>query len=326
MDLFQKNAEFREYQLPVAASTVKPVFDLKESAITRGTYRDNLKTLAPQFWFPYADSDKGEYGVTISGGDAVMDFPEYNATLFYNTKEQEVLGNLAVELNFFAPFQSTLTLSKTVDKEEMDWTFLYPVLNRLSPGLSQLAVGTSLIKDEDYKGVGVTPFVKLGFQYPRSNLNLLISSPQSRLPNDDNRSGFYATASGKQYFGENEIHLMAKYLDDPQNPDEVFDKIRGYDDELDAKKGKMFTLEYSRPLFQIHNGLWNPSLYFENVYGTIFTDQALPDGGGRQSSWGAELHLETKLLYGFLPLDWGGRYVHNREGDNRYEIFVKTEL
>jgi hypothetical protein len=325
-DLFQKNAEFREYQLPVAPLTVKPVFDLKESEITRGAYRDNLKTLAPRLWFPMIDTDADEYGVRISGGDAVMDFPEYYATLLYNTKEQKVLGDLAVELNYFAPFQSTLTLSRTVDEDEMEWMFRYPLLNRLSPGFSQLAVGAGLIKDEDYKGVGVTPFVQLGWQYPRSKLDLQVSGPQSRLKNDENRSGFYATANWNYYLGENQIHLMAKYLDDPKNPDAVFDEIRGYDDELDAKKGKLFTLEYSRPLFRIHNGLWNPSLYFENVYGTLFMDRALPDHGERQSSWGVELHLETKLLYGFFPLDWGGRYTHNREGDNRYEVFVRTQL
>jgi hypothetical protein len=55
-------------------------------------------------------------------------------------------------------------------------------------------------------------------------------------------------------------------------------------------------------------------------------DGALPDIGERQSSWGVELHLETKLLYGYISCDWGGRYAHNREGDNRYEVFVKTEL
>jgi hypothetical protein len=325
-DLFQKTATFREYQLPVAPPTVKPVFNLKDSEITRGTYRDNLKTLAPRFWFPVIDTDKDEYGVLISGGDAVMDFPEYTAKLLYNTKEKEFLGDLAVELNYFAPFQSTLTVSRTIDEDEMEWMFRYPVLNRLSPGLTQLAVGASLIKDEDYRGVGVTPFVQLGFQYPKSNLNLLVSSPQSRLKNDDDRSGFYAKADWNQYFGKNQIHLMAKYINDTKNPDEIFDEIRGYDDELDAKKGKLFTLEYSRPLFGIHNGLWSPSVYFENVYGTLFMDQAVPDHGERQSSWGVELHLETKVLYSFLPVDWGGRYVHNREGDTRYEVFVKTEL
>jgi hypothetical protein len=326
MDLYQKTAEFREYQLPVAPATVKPVYNLKDSEITRGTYRDNLQTLVPRLWFPVIDTDKDEYGVLISGGDAVMDFPEYTAKLLYSTKEEKVLGDLAVQLNYFVPFQSTLTLSKKVDEDEMEWTFLYPVLNRLSPGFSQLAVGAGLIKDEDYRGVGVTPFAQLGFQYPKSTLNLLVSSPQSRLQNDESRSGFYATADWNQYFGENQIHLMAKYLDDTKNPDEVFDEIRGYDDELDAKRGKLFTLEYSRPLFRIHNGLWNPSVYFENVYGTLFMDQALPDHGERQSSWGVELHLETKALYGFLPVDWGGRYVHNREGDNKYEVFVKTQL
>jgi hypothetical protein len=326
MDLYQKTAVFREYQLPVAPPTVKPVYNLKESEITPGAYRDNLKTLAPCLWVPVIDTDKDEYGVQISGGDAVMDFPGYTATLQYNTKEREFLGDLAVELNYFAPFQSTLTLSRTVDEDEMEWMFRYPVLNRLSPGFSQLAVGASLIKDEDYRGVGVTPFVQLGIQYPKSKLNLQVSSAQSRLKNDENRSGFYATADWNQYFGENQIHLWAKYLDDPKNPDAVFDEIRGYDVELAAKKGKMYTLEYSRPLFQIHNGLWNPSVYFENLSGTLFMDGALPDIGERQSSWGVELHLETKLLYGYISCDWGGRYAHNREGDNRYEVFVKTEL
>ena len=325
MDLYQKNAEFQEYVLPQDPVTVRPVFTLSDAEITRGSYRDNLKTLAPKFWFPLIDSDKHEYGFTVNGGDAVMDFPNYSATITYNTKEKEYVGQLMLPVNFFAPLQTALSWEKDLDEEVTQLMLAYPLITRLSPGLSHLNVGTAVNWEEDYQGAEIAPFLECGFQYPQTRLNFAVSAPQSNLKNDKERSGLYGEAELIKYLANSEIRLAASYIDDPDNPDEdLFREIRGYEDGLTAKAGQLFTFEYSRPLFKIRNGFWNPSLYFEDVIGTVFYDQAVPEEGKRQSSWGLELHLETKAVYGFIPIDWGGRFVHNDSGENTYEVFVKT--
>jgi hypothetical protein len=325
LDLYQKAAEFRDYQLPDVPATVPPVFTLDDSKITKGTYRDNLKTLAPKFWFPVIDTDQNKYGITITGGDAVMDFPEYSATITYNTKEEKVGGKLMVPINFFLPFQSSLTYSDSDDERSTKLMMLYPLVKRLSPGLSQLDVGTYVNYTDDYDGAELQPFATIGFQYPKISLNFKVSAPQSKLKNHEDRSGRYAELTVNQYLPDSEIRLAAEYINDPDNPnDDLFDEIRGYDDALTAREGKLFTVEYSRPLFKIRNGLWNPNIYFEDVIGTLFNDHAIPENGERQSSWGLELHMETKLVYSFIPLDWGCRFVRNDQGENKYELFFKT--
>lgn len=327
LDLYQKTAEFHDFKLPDVPATVPPVFTLNDSEITKGTYCDNLKTLLPKFWFPMINTDQKKYGIMITGGDAVMDFPEYSATIIYNAEKEKMEGELTVPINFFAPFQSSLIYSDSDDERSTELMMLYPLVKRLSPGLSQLDAGTYINYSDDYDGAELKPFITVGFQYPKTSLNLTVSAPQSKLKNRDNRSGLYAELEASQYFLNNKIRFAAKYIDDPDNPnDDLFDELRGYDKALTAKEGKLYTIEYSRPLFKIRNGLWNPNIYFEDVTGTLFTDRAIPQNGEQQSSWGLELHVETKFAYSFIPIDWGCRLVWNDQGENKYELFCKTFL
>jgi hypothetical protein len=323
LDLYQEQAQFKDYQLPSLPPTVPPTFTLDSSRITSGTYSDNLKTLTPKFWLPMIDSEKNEYGVTIMGADAVEDFPNYSATIVYNTEKEKYQGDLSLPINFFAPLQVSVTCSEW-DERSNQLMIAYPLVSRISPGLSNLNVGTYLTYEDDYKGPEIKPFMEVGFRYPTTTLSYTISAPQSKLKNEEERYGLYSDLEFKQYFGENQIGLSAQAIHDPDNPDDVFTKIRGYDDELKAREGKMFTAEYSRPLLKIRKGLWNPSFYLGDLTGTIFDDQAIPESGERQESWGLELHLETKYAYNYLSLDWIFRFLQNKDGENCYEIYIKS--
>jgi Periplasmic component of the Tol biopolymer transport system len=325
-DLYQKTAEFEDYQLPDAPPVVPPTFSLDNSKITSGTYIDNLKTMAPKFWLPMLDSDKHEYGLMIMGADAVEDFPNYSATIVYNTEKDRPMGEFNLPINFFAPLQITLNYSD-FDENLTQMMLAYPFINRLSPGLSELLAGTYLTRDEDYKGLEIKPFVTIGLRYPATNATLTVSAPQSTLKNDQERTGLYTDFELKQDLADNEIRLSALMIDDPDNPHtDVFSQIRGYDDALTDNRGKIFIVEYSRPILKIRKGLWNPSVYLGDISGCIFNDQAIPENGPKQDSWGLEAHLETKYAYNNLSLEWGLRFVQTIDGDSRYEIFVKSVL
>lgn len=58
-DLYRKPARFAEVRLaqPEPAPTARPSFALDESGITRGDYRDNLKTLGPSVHIPVLEAD-----------------------------------------------------------------------------------------------------------------------------------------------------------------------------------------------------------------------------------------------------------------------------
>lgn len=329
LDLYQEQAKFSDYQLPDLPQTTPPTFTLDKSQITSGNYSDNLKTLGPKFWLPLINSDKNEYGMMIMGADAIGDFANYSATLVYNSKTDKYMGDLTLPINFFAPFQVAVICSDWDERTNQSTDnynqllIAYPWA-RLSPGLSQLKVGTCFTYEDDYRGPEIKPFATIGFQYPTANATLTVSAPQSQMKSGGERSGLYTDLEYKQYLADNQFRIRAQTIHDPDNPDDVFTTIRGYDDALTDKQGKMFTAEYSRSLFKIRKGLWNPSVYLEDVTGSLFDDQAISENGNRQESWGLELHLETKYAYNNLSLEWGLRLVQNIEGDNRMEVFVKT--
>jgi hypothetical protein len=75
---------------------------------------------------------------------------------------------------------------------------------------------------------------------------------------------------------------------------------------------------------QNSQGPMEPQCLFEDITGTIFNDQAIPDEGPKQDSWGLELHLETKFAYDNVSLDWGLRVLQTIDDDTRFEFFVKS--
>jgi hypothetical protein len=52
----------------------------------------------------------------------------------------------------------------------------------------------------------------------------------------------------------------------------------------------------------LRKGLWNPNVYFEDLYWIIFADYARIEEGEVHYSVGAELRLEVKVGFGFLHL------------------------
>jgi hypothetical protein len=305
-DIYCQSANFKEFQLPESPPTVAPVFNLTEVEISRVGYGENLKTLAPRFWAPLINSDDEKVGVYFEGGDAVMDFPRYTGEIGFNYDKEEYFGALDLEVNYFAPFHTELSFEKD-DETTAKLTFDYPLF-------SVIEIGASFGIDPDYDGYEITPFIELG--------SLKVSAPESKLKNGEQRDAFYAQIKLSDHLLGGKWRIFAKYIDDPQNPDSVFDEIRGYDEELKSGKGRVFSFEYSHPLWKIRKGLWNPNIFFEDLTFTLFIDQAIPESGFKQESWGLELHLETQTAYMFA-LDWGCRYVRNDDDDTKVEIFVK---
>lgn len=323
-DIYHQEANFAEYELPDSPATAPPVFSLTDDQITRGGYWDNLKTLGIRFWMPLVNSDTQQYGVYFEGGDAVMDFPYYAGSVGYDYKKEEYFGSFNLAVNFFAPLQVGLSYLDEDDERTGGISLAYPLINGLEPGFSNLTIGTSFNYDPDYDGMEYEPFVITGLRFPTTKIDLRISAPESELKNGVERAAVYGELTLKQYLPQSELMLKGLYIDDPDNPDEVFTEIRGYDDELTAKKGMIYTLEFSKPIFQIRKGCWNPNFYLEDVILTLFGDQAVPNEGIKQSSWGMELHCETRLVYDYLPLDLGYRFVRNDSGENIHELFLKS--
>lgn len=93
-DLYRKPARFAEVRLaqPEPAPTARPSFALDESGITRGDYRDNLKTLGPSVHIPVLEADSDGHavaGLILVGEDALRDF-SYQTSFLSRAPSEEL--------------------------------------------------------------------------------------------------------------------------------------------------------------------------------------------------------------------------------------------
>lgn len=327
-DLYRKPARFQKFEFsPVPETITPPVFDLKPDQVTRGGYLDNLKTMSPSLHAPIVTMENNHYqfGIYLEGQDAVGDFPAYRATFTYDTQKQQLNSTVDFMMNYFAPLNASINYSSQ-DESSLTLNLSYPLIKSDSPGLSNLSLGTSLKYENDYQEPAINPSVNIGFQYPKTNANLYVNAPFTRLVNGTQFLGLYAGCEIKRYLPGSELTLRMQSIHDPENPDPVFPLIRGYDTQLTAREGKIYSFEYSRPVFKIRNGFWKTNVYFGDVAMILFTDLAIPWSGTSQESWGLELHLEIETMYLGLPLDCGARFSRNIEGDNQISLSVGVAL
>jgi hypothetical protein len=327
-DLYRKPAEFQEFTFPQAPeTTTPPAFDLKTDQVTRGGYLDNLKTLRPAFHVPLVSLNDGcyEFGVYLEGQDAVGDFPAYQAMLSYDSKKQQLITSVNVTMNYFAPLDASIRYSNR-DQNSLALSLSYPLVKRYSPGLSNLSLGTSLKYTDIFWGPALNPFVNIGFRYPKTNINLNLNTPITRLKNGIQYTGLYAGCEINQYLPGSQLTFNIHGMNDLENPNPVFPPIRGYNTQLSARQGMIYSLEYSRPIIQIRNGFWKTNVYFEDIAMVLFTDLATPAFGDNQQAWGLELHTEVKTMYLGVPLDCGARFSWNIEGKNQINFFIGLAL
>jgi hypothetical protein len=79
--------------------------------------------------------------------------------------------------------------------------------------------------------------------------------------------------------------------------------IRGYAEiETADPVFSTATLEYRHRLLKMRFGLWNPNVFFEDLYVNVFTDAAFDSRNLLGASVGLELSPEIHLFWGFLRL------------------------
>ena len=326
MDLYRQPYEPRDYSVPEAEPSLPPADGLEEAKIQKGDYLDNLGWLVPRSlhspvgWF-------NEYhswlGLGLIGTDALREL-SYLALPVYNFRTDRPEINFTLTNRFFAPWVSSLSY-RGIDENDLVVQTDYPLLENLSPGMSQLLLGAVLEKTDDFSRTIWEPYLSAGFSYPATRASLFIAAPLERrsLQSDRDRTSVYLFSSLVQYLPKSQLQLGGLFLEDPQNLDTVFPTIRGYSDALAGHNGAAFSADYSIPLIFIRDGLWNPGVYFQDLVLDVFSDQAFDDRGGTQWSYGAELHLETKLTSADtgLPNDLGVRFSLNQEGESEARVF-----
>ncbi|MBI4649769.1 hypothetical protein HY745_00390 [Candidatus Desantisbacteria bacterium] len=333
-DIYKKKAEFDEFKIPDFPVSKKPSFILKESDFTKGGYGDNLKTLFPpgilRLPIISSDSERTIAGFIFAGGDALGHFPGYYGTIYYDSKEKDPQFSINFPVRLFVPFYSYINL-ENIEENSLKFDLTYPFINRLSPGISNLSAGLTDNFTENFEKLEMIPHVSLNLRYPGTFAGLSLKLPveKKNMGSDINRTGIYADAELSQYLPlRNKLLFRIKGIDDRDNPDTIFPKIRGYTEIIEAKKGGVFSFEYTRPLFHIRKGIWNPNIFFEDLNLVFFIDSAIPykdNNDTVQFSNGLEFLVETKTFL-FASLNSGIRLSINKEKETRVELLIQSVI
>ena len=326
-DLYRKAAVFYEYKLPEVSPEVWPEYSLEEMEITAGSYWDNVKTLTPKAMSPfyYRDQDRQEIGLIFLGSDAVGNFPLYQLGINYDLNRKQWQTDTICQLNLFPPLGMVLGY-KSVQKRPLYLEVNYPLVTRLSPGVSGFSLGSALNYGRD-QGAEITPYASLGFQYPGMTARLKLEVPMEDQSwgGDTDRIGYYGELTvGQSCFG-GELVLKANGLYDPENQDRIFPRIRGYRKALTAKKGGVYTFEYSHSLLPVRKGSWFFRMYLEDLCSSLFMDVAVPNEGEYQLSYGLELYQEIKVDLGLMifTINPGMGIGYDRDGNFFTQIVLK---
>ncbi len=303
-DIYKVKFEPRYFRLPLTEDPEKPDLESMQLEVRRGGYGDVVKTLVPAFRMPFvlpteADFSAWAYGLIFLGGDATNE-NIYAGFLARASDETDPLFNLFWQSKFFAPLDITLFYDY---KHSLEYTLAYPVLLSLEHGLSNLTI---ILDGRIFDGLSrneFAPGLAVRFQYPTTTLSGRLSFPFERQSwgSDINRSAQEVYLGLRQMIKAGELRLRADAYVDHHDPEIPSFSLRGYE-PISSPAAISLTAEYGRRLCKVRWGLWNPNLYFEDLFWTIFADWAWIDGGDTYYSVGCELRLETKTGFGFLQV------------------------
>jgi hypothetical protein len=101
----------------------------------------------------------------------------------------------------------------------------------------------------------------------------------------------------------------------------VFPGIRGYSEGPGGTLGSVVKTTLTPLIIKIRNGLWNPNIYIEDIFGALFFDAAMTDCV-TQYSYGTEVTFEVKGFFN-LASELGYRLSITREGNVVHGLVFK---
>jgi hypothetical protein len=325
-DLRCTDLALEPFSLPTVRAVRPARTPLRDEDVEKGGYLDNLATLWPKVLrtptLSY-DPDKGtDAGVLLAGGDALGHF-RYTCGGGYNFKTRKARISLDFETSFFAPLLAGVSARE--DRIGLDLGI--PLVWTLDPGI-QVLLAAGWRAFERGERNEIEPRLTARFALPSASALLELRAPleSTALGSTVGRAGLLVHARVENYlFGE--FIVDARLVFDPDNPRAVFPSIRGYPEALPGNSGAVFTLEYSHAVLPLRGGIWNPTIYFEDVCVAVFLDAAIQAKGETQVCAGLEIRLEMKILNApvilFTP---GVRGLVTQEGEARAEPILEIAI
>jgi len=323
-DLYREKALGRPITVPGNGPTGVPTaaeLEIPDTAIRRGGYFDNLFTLRPRALFPVFSlaSYPSTYqaGAGIAGTSALGDF-SYMLLGYYDSYYSRPEVQASLQTNILAPLNATFDFSaagvpSAVDELDLALTLDLPLYQSLRRGLSYFSIGTTgsmqwKAGGEEYRIL--LPYTAIGV---RGALSQAIMQVGVKCQHDVQDADF-------AYFLDPEISTSVILLGAEFSAQiRGFYDLQGFDDwefpwvppspadtePLTGSWGGFVFSTLSVPLLRLRGGLWNPGLYFGDIFLIPFFSLAFNQDRELQMSYGGTLHLEMKAgaMSQGLPID-----------------------
>ncbi|MGQ9664281.1 MAG: hypothetical protein ACUVUH_02990 [bacterium] len=322
-DIYKKLSSPEKYYLKQWQSYPEPDFQKQRFEIKKGNYFDVVKTSFPSVRLPVflpVDSAfrKWSYGVLFSGGDAT-DENIYITYLGRDPLNNKLFFRSNLQSKFFSPTQIELLYDYT---NHFKISSSYPIFNTLKPGIANITLYLNFKSFDEYQRKEMNPGLALTWRKPDYNcyLNFYVPFESKIMMSSIDRIGFFCGSGLNYLFFTGELRTKITGFLDPQNPDSARILLRGYE-PVSAQKGILFNTEYSHRLLELRKGLWNPNIYFEDLFGIIFFDYALTQNGKKYYSIGVEIALESKSCFGFIRMVPKAGLVIN--GEKRFKLLIE---
>ncbi len=301
-DIYEIKCKPELYILKNYESTKRADISSLNLQIRNGNYFDIAKTLYPSVRLPIflpVDSTlkKWLYSAVIAGSDAPAEH-FYFSWVGYDQLNNEPLLMATIQSYFFSPLSIKLFYDFGNCINMMSYYLLYRSLHY---GISNITLGFSLNSFENFSRREFVPEISFTGRLPYSTYSGNLSVPSERKVFNSliDRTGFKVDIGFNRIMLGGEFKTNLNDFYDPQNPDTPLVTIRGYN-SLYTFKGAIFTAEYSHSLIKLRKGLWNPNIYLEDLFWTVFFDYAILPEKHNCYSLGVEISLETKMCFGFI--------------------------
>ncbi len=293
---------------------------------TRSRLRPYLSLLRPWARIPYVwpsfndawNLTNLDMGIFLLGAD-VLGENFYQANVSYDA----VTNTNSVDANWsnqrFAPLSLNLDYSHNPMWDTAGQflgygyriypSFNYPIYYRPGRGLNVIRWGEGfLVTGDSLQNRFLVSNISLSFSWPFWGLGLAASHQwESPIFSPDERSWLLTRAAAVfdlaggllladvSTFADLSAQLPASYTHPAP--------IRGYAEiETTDPVFATTTLEYRHRLLVMRFGIWNPNIFFEDLYAHVFVDAALDSRELLGASVGLELSPEIHLFWGFLRL------------------------
>ncbi|MBN2379125.1 hypothetical protein JXM67_04925 [candidate division WOR-3 bacterium] len=330
----------------------KSLPDYNRGFVSQSRFRPYSSLLRPWARIPYIlpqfdTSGEGASHMFLGGflmGADILGENSYNVNVTHEALSETNYFSLNWNNQRFAPLALNLQYRIDPISEDPDGisyahtlvpSYTYPIVYRPGRGLNIIRIG---------QGLRMTTVDSLKHRLIQTNLGISFSWPyfvlsmaavhdwESPWFSESERSTLAARLAGALYLaGGVLVADFAPRLDLTARPEPVayrFDEpIRGYEDlRTDKRFFAAATLEYRHRLLRMRFGIWNPNVFFEDLYVNVFADAGFDSRQLLGFSTGFELVPEIHFFWGYIRVAPVMGFHITAEGKTGYHWGISASL